>query len=389
MSVIEQIWARHTLEDRDNYSLLEPDFIFGHEATMSLILDKLEEFKGPKIPPQKCYFVLDHFAPPSCAQYADIAHEFKQFCRKRKIPLKVYRGIGHRLMLEDPAVQPGMLVLGADSHTCTLGGKGVLGIGLGSTDVLAALMTGAIALKKPRVTTIKITGKLHNCVEAKDIILHLAKQFGQAGFVSCYLEFLLDNATLDSCEERAVLSNMSVELGAATGVVHNCCSQNRFDVEVDVSYLQPLVALPGGLDKIRPASSLCAQQVDTVFVGSCASGGLVDLEVAAKLLEKYPAHPNVSLLIFPSTWNVYLQALNRGWIETIIKQGGVIMNPSCGPCGGIDKGIPAETEVVLSTAPRNFSSRMRLDSKVFLCSTATAVASAITGHIADPREILE
>lgn len=389
----EAIWNKHATGRRNGeYVELSPDLVFGHEATMGLILDSLEQAGGPRLPADRLFLVVDHFAPASSGRFADIARDFRQFCKRHDLPFHLHEGIGHRLMLESSRVTPGMLVIGADSHTTTIGGKSALGIGLGSTDVLAVLMTGTVWLKKPAVSRVVLEGAFGTWVEPKDVVLHLLGNRGQAGFLGQVVEFVDRSDKGLDVEQRSVLCNMSVEMGAVSALVvdrdvePDGAADEQFAIQL--GNLVSLVARPGAPDDVVPAHDVKDIAVDMANLGSCASGGLTDLRIASRLLSGHSVRPGVSLLVTPATRNVFLTANEEGLIDVLVGAGATLLNPSCGACGGIDKGIPGAGDVVVSTAPRNYSSRARVGSRVYLASTATTVASAIAGRLVAPGEVL-
>lgn len=387
MTLFDNIWNGHTTGVKNGlYEQLNVDMVYGHEGTLALCLEQLKKYGGPKMEPARLFFVVDHFSPPSSGPFADIVRDLDTFCTERQIPLQKHEGIGHRLMLEDERVQPAMLVIGADSHTTTIGGKGALGIGLGSTDILAVLMTGRVWLKRPPLAAVRLDGTLPPSVEAKDAVLKLLGDHGQGGFLGNVVEYEDRTDRSLSLEQRAVLTNMCVEMGAVSALVSNCTPANASrTLNLDLSLLAPLVALPGAPDNVEPAESLGDVAIDTAMVGSCASGGLSDLETAARLLAGRKVAKTTTLLVTPATKTILLAAVEKGIVSTLLEAGAVLLNPSCGACGGIDKGIPAVGETVITTGPRNYGSRARVGSRVYLASTATTVASAIRGAIHPAR----
>jgi 3-isopropylmalate/(R)-2-methylmalate dehydratase large subunit len=393
MAGFDAIWEAH-LTGRANgaYHEIRPDLVYGHEGTLALIVEQLRRVRGPRLDSSRLFWVVDHFAPPSSGHFADILKEYVGFCREKSIPLCRMAGIGHLLMLESDRVRPGMLVVGADSHTTTIGGKGAVGIGLGSTDIMAALMTGTVWLRRPEVSRIRLTGRPAPYVEPKDVVLHLLGRFGQAGFLGRALEFLESADQPMSAERAAVLTNMTVEMGAVTGVFVRCDDRREWerpgDFTVDLSALVPLVARPGRPDDVVPAAEAGDVRIDQVHVGSCAAGGLADLKIAAHLLSGRNVAPGVTLLITPGTAAAFESAARQWFVAEFLRAGAVVLNPSCGACGGIDKGIPATRDVVVTTGPRNYGSRARIGSSVYLASTATAVASAIAGRIVPATEVV-
>ncbi|MBL6975270.1 MAG: hypothetical protein ISR64_06010 [Deltaproteobacteria bacterium] len=386
-----QIWEGHqTGRQRGEHKELWVDMVFAHEATLSLILPELRAAGGPALPVDRLFFVLDHFAPPSSGPFADIVREVRSFCAEHSIPLQMLEGIGHRLMMESDRIRPGDLVIGADSHTTTIGGKGAAGIGLGSTDVLSVLLTGRVWLRRPLVAAICLTGALPAGVEARDAAMSLLRHHGQAGFLGQVMEYRLDETTSLEPDERSVLTNLCVEMGAVTALAIESSSSAPADrqVAINLNKLTPLVAQPGAPDDVVPAETLSDIRPDWVIIGSCAAGSLDDLHRAAVVLDGRQVAEGVGLLVTPGSNRVYKQAMADGTLRRLVDAGATILNPSCGACGGIDKGIPAVDDVVLSTAPRNYASRQRAGSRVYLASASVAAATALTGRIADPREVL-
>jgi 3-isopropylmalate/(R)-2-methylmalate dehydratase large subunit len=304
-----------------------------------------------------------------------------------------------------------MLVLGADSHTTTAGALGCLATGMGSTDILYTLITGKTWLKPPEAVRIDLKGKLLPHLMGKDIILDLLGRFGEGGFLYQALEFN-DNDGALPMDDRFAVCNMVVEGGAKNGLfipdkVTRKYLENRdgqsgdwggcFDekplylnrMEVDISLLHPKVALPHSPARVVDADEIKGENIQQVFIGSCTGGRLRDLEMTARLLWKKKIASGMRLLISPASQKIYQEAIEKGFLQTISEAGGVILNPSCGVCGGIDKGLLGAGESCLSTSNRNFQGRMGdPSSSIYLASPATAAASSLAGRIIDPREVM-
>ena len=244
---------------------------------------------------------------------------------------------------------------------------------------------------------------------AKDVILHVIGTLGVEGANYKAVEFYGDTIQALSVDGRMTLCNMSVEMGAKAAIIEpdqktieyvKSRTNKSFKVvkadkdaeyeeiiDFDVSKLEPQVAKPHSLENVVPVSEVEKTPIDQVFIGSCTNGKLEDLEIAAKILKNRKVHPDVRLIVIPASYEIYLKALKKGIIETIIKAGGVVCNPTCGPCIGGHLGVLGSEEVCVSTGSRNFIGRMgSKTSLIYLASPATAAASAIEGEITDPRK---
>ena len=395
-----------------DYLSVHADFVLLPDPTFALLLSELKELGGRIWDKEKVLVTVDHFAPPSTVERANIAKKVISYAADEKLPhCSVYQGICHQLLVEGPWLTPGMLVLGADSHTTTGGALGCLATGMGSTDILYTLMTGRTWLKHPEAVRIDLHGKLPSFLMGKDVILELLGRFGENGFLHQALEFYdVNQAT--QMDDRFAICNMVVEGGAKNGLFQPDKITKKYLEERDgylnrwqnftdedpdyakklalnLSSLKPKVALPHSPARVVDVEKVKGEVMDQIFIGSCTGGRLRDLEVTAGILNKRKIRPGVRLLVTPSSQNIYREAIEKGYIQTIMEAGGVILNPSCGPCGGIDKGILGAEEKCLSTSNRNFQGRMGdHSSQVYLASPLTAAASALTGRITDPREVM-
>jgi 3-isopropylmalate/(R)-2-methylmalate dehydratase large subunit len=303
-----------------------------------------------------------------------------------------------------------MLVVGADSHTCTHGAFGAFATGIGSTDMGAAIGTGKLWFKVPETISVEVNGTLSDWVTPKDVILKIAKEIRADGATYKAIEF--SGSTIDemSMSGRMTLCNMAIEMGGKTGIVapdlttidylRNRVEGNMKPIKadrdavysdaynIDGSILEPQVACPHAVDNVKPVSEVSGKSVNQVFIGSCTNGRLEDLKIAAKILEGKHIHSDVRLMVTPASFEVYREANHQNLLKTFMDSGGVVCNPSCGACFGGHNGILAPGEVGLTTSNRNFKGRQgSTESYVYLCSPATAAASALTGMISDPREV--
>lgn len=388
------------------------DFVLLHDPTCALLLGDLEELEATVWDRDKILVTVDHFAPPSSVERANIVKDVLSFVEREQIAnCKTYEGICHQLLVEGPWVGPGMVVLGADSHTTTAGALGCLATGMGSTDILYTLVTGRTWLRPPEAIRVDLTGERPSYVMGKDIALELIGEAGEGGFLYKALEFY-DSHEAIPMDDRFAICNMVVEGGAKNGLFHpdtitwgyleerdgdgrrfprcfNNEAQYEEAMEIDLASLSPKLALPHSPARVVDVCEVQGEKIHQIFIGSCTGGRMRDLEMAAHILRGKKVAPGVRCLLTPASQKIYQEAIERGYIQAIVEAGGVVMNPSCGPCGGIDKGILAAGERCLSTSNRNFQGRMGDPSSlVYLASPLTAAATAVRGEITDPREVV-
>lgn len=401
------------------------DLVLGHDATIALLVERFKR-AGKRIwDPARCFFAADHFTPPSTPERADILKRYLSFVREERVPEDLlYRGISHQLMVEDRRCQPGMVICGADSHTVMAGALGAFACGLGSTDILALLLTGEVILPVPESIKVEITGTLPPYLFGKDLALELIRQLGEGGAVDRALEYWDLTRSGLPMESRLTVANMAVEAGATNGVFVPDERLRAFlaardaaagaasgeplagfegawllpdegaryarRVALDCDALEPLVALPGDLGRIVAARRAEPVAVQQVFIGSCAGGRLEDLAAAARVLKGKRVAPGVRLVVTPASQAVFQQCVRNGIFEVLTEAGAMVTNSSCGACGGIDKALIGAGEVCVSTSNRNFRGRMGSpDGLIYLASSLTAAAAALTGRVGDPREVLD
>ncbi len=408
-SILMQHCVNPAVAADGEYAEFYLDGILGHDPTIALLIDDFRRLGGTIWDKTRVLFTADHFAPPASEERAGILKKFLDFCKQEQIEnLELFTGICHQMLVEHPVTVPGALIIGADSHTVTAGAVGCFATGMGSTDVLYGLITGKIWMRIPECFLITLVGTLAPFILGKDIILKLLADLGEDGALYRSLEFVDQTTTGISMDSRCSISNMVVEGGAKAGIFipdaitaryvqeknGAACKQitlpdsARFEQQMvcDVSDLPPMVAIPPHPSHAVPVTEVAGEPLDQVYIGSCTGGRLEDLKIAATILKGRKTARFCRLIVIPSSNTIYLRALEEGYIRTLIEAGAVVANPSCGPCGKIDKGIIAEGETCLATSNRNFAGRMGgRGSRVFLCSTATAAASALEGKITDPR----
>jgi 3-isopropylmalate/(R)-2-methylmalate dehydratase large subunit len=364
--------------------------------------------------PEKTFIFLDHAAPSPRQELSNTHKALREFAKRTGVRLsEIGEGISHQILAESD-VNPGDIVIGADSHTCTSGALAAFATGMGSTDVAVVMATGKTWLNVPQTLLINVEGAFPKGVYAKDLILYIIGMLGADGANYRALEFAGETVENMSISGRLTLCNMAVEAGAKVGLVGSdgltraylkeMGRENRYReikadkdakyeriFEIDASKLEPMIACPETPDNVKPISEIRTKDtgIDQVFIGTCTNGRIEDLRLVAEILKGRRCAPGTRLIVAPASRQVYLQAVREGIIEILTEAGAVILNPGCGPCVGIQGGILADNEKCLSTGNRNFKGRMgNPNSEIYLSSPATATWTAIKGKISDPREIM-
>ena len=309
-------------------------------------------------------------------------------------------------------VKCGDVIVAGDSHTTTHGALGAFSTGMGSTDMAAVLKLGKTWLKVPQSYLVEVGGTLPQGVYSKDIYLHLLNEIGSEGAIYKALEFRGDTIGNLSMDARVTITSMGVEAGAKVAIMETDKHTQDFlksmgrggdyreiiadkdahyekIISIDASTLEPMVAKPHYVengDKVRNVKDL---KIDQVFIGSCTNGRAEDMHIAAEILKGKKKQSWVRLIVIPNSQQVFLECLNDGTLTAFAEAGAMVLAPNCGPCMGVHEGIPADGEVVVATQNRNFKGRMgNPEAFVYLSSPATAAASALTGYLTDPREVM-
>ena len=362
--------------------------------------------------PEKIVLLFDHRVPAESVPTATGQREVRQFVREQKIEhfYDMHAGICHQVLPERGHVRPGELIVGTDSHTTTHGAFGAFATGIGATEMAAVWATGELWLRVPETIRIEVSGRFPERVGAKDLILYIIGQLGADGADYKTVEFYGKTVEESSIASRMVLANLAMEMGAKAAIVPPDEKTIRYiksrtetdkpfepvyadpdaeyerEFKFDVSRLEPQIAKPHRVDNVAPISEAAGIKIDQAFLGSCTNGRLEDLEMAARILKGRKVHPDVRLLVIPASWEVYLEAMDRGLLKTFIEAGALVLNPGCGPCLGAHQGLLAPGERCVASTNRNFQGRMGSpEAEVFLASPATVAASALKGEIADPR----
>jgi len=418
MTLVERILSEKVGESvRPGQLIMVPvDQVFAHDLSGPLAITQLKNlgFSGFK-QPDKVRFFLDHASPTSTVSAANEHKTIREFADEYGVELiDVGEGICHQVVMERYA-RPGEIVIGGDSHTCMGGVLAALATGMGSTDVAVAMYLCRTWMRVPETMRFIISGELSKGVYAKDVMLHIIGQIGSGGATYRAMEFV--GPTIDSWPVpiRATLPNMAVEAGGKCGLCPSdeqskayLESQGRpqdykplagdidapclFEMKVDASSLEPQVALPHNVDLSVGVTDakLKNVRVHQVYLGTCTNGRIEDFRIAASVLKGQKVAKGTRLVATPASRSVYLEGLKEGVWETIITAGGLVNSPGCGACPGVQTGILGSGENCLSTMNRNFKGRMgNPEASIYLASPATCAASALTGIVTDPREVIK
>jgi 3-isopropylmalate/(R)-2-methylmalate dehydratase large subunit len=418
VNLVEKILAAHADRNEVNpgeFINVRVDMIVSNDITAPIAIREFRRLGVAKVfDPAKIVMVPDHFVPNKDILSAEQARLMRDFCREQGIHYFEVgeMGIEHVLVPEQGLVLPGDVVIGADSHTCTYGAVGAFATGMGSTDIAAAMATGDIWMKVPPTIKFVYNGTPGKWVGGKDLILYTIGDIGLDGALYSAMKFTgpaIDELSMDG---RFTMANMAIEAGGKAGLFRvdnktqlyiksrakrsylvyepdNDAEYSRV-IEYDVSAIEPQVSLPHSPANAQPVSQVGDVEIDQAVIGSCTNGRIDDLRLAAQILRRYKVNPRVRCIIIPGTQQVYLDALMEGLIEIFIKAGAAVSTPTCGPCLGGHMGVLAAGERCVSTTNRNFVGRMgHTKSEVYLANPAVAAASAVTGKITSPDEVME
>ncbi|MCS7232864.1 MAG: 3-isopropylmalate dehydratase large subunit [Synergistetes bacterium] len=380
------------------------------------VIKSFIEIGGDRVyDPDRIVFVFDHYSPAPTINSAENHKKMREFCRKSGIKnlFDVGEGICHQVLIEGGFVGPGKVIVETDSHTTTLGALGAFATGVGSTDLALVMKTGKLWFKVPQVMRIKISGKPVPGIMAKDVILYILGKLKQDIAIYKAIEFCGEFVEGLCMDERLVLCNMAVEMGAKTayiqpdsetynylkgmGISSDGFIEYKTDpdyeyasyYEFDVSSLIPQVSLPGSVDNVVDVSSCEGVEIDQIFVGTCTGGRLNDIRVLSEVLDGNKVKDGVRLIVIPASKRIFMEALKRGYVEKLLNAGAIFATPGCGPCLGAHAGVLASGERCLSTSSRNFPGRMgSVEAKIYLCSPMVAAFSALYGRITNPLRFL-
>ena len=386
---------------------VEVNLVAFHDLTGYHVVEVVEKVGG-NVNAGNLVVAFDHMVPPPTQRAAEIQVSLRKFVRERGVSAfhDVGDGILHQLLLEKYAV-PGAVVMGADSHTVTVGALGAFAQGLGASDIAAIVMTGSTWLVVPEPVKVTLLGSLRDGVMGKDVALYILGKYGAEYFNGNSLEFYVERPREFPMDYRATVANMGIEMGADTlmfipdvvtveyiknmrGVdvsVPMVKGEYNDEISIELDSIEPLVAAPDSVDNVKSVGEVEGMDVDYVFIGSCTNGRLSDIEVAARILKGRRVRSRC--IVIPASRSVFEEALRLGYIDILTRAGCVVTFGTCGPCIGGHFGIAGPDEIVVSTSNRNFKGRMGHPSaKIYLTNPATAAVSAVEGKIVDPRKYL-
>jgi 3-isopropylmalate/(R)-2-methylmalate dehydratase large subunit len=417
MTLTEKILARaagRQVVNPGDFLEIEPDLGLANDITAPLAIEEFQKTGAKKVRyPERVFLVPDHFTPNKDILSAMQVKSLRDFARAHP-GVRFFEqgqvGVEHALLPEIGAIVPGMVVIGADSHTCTYGALGAFSTGVGSTDLAGFYLTGKAWLRVPPTIRAVFKGARRPWVTGKDMILALIGKISVSGATYKAIEFAGPAVDGLSVEGRLTMANMAIEAGAKNGVFASDAKVADYlagrtarpwqhvaadpdavyerVVEIDVGGLSPVVAQPHLPEKVAEARSVKDVRIDQVVIGSCTNGRIEDMREAALVLRGRKVAAGVRCIVIPATVAVYRQALSEGLFDVFLDAGAIISPPTCGPCLGGHMGILAEGERCVSTTNRNFVGRMgHRTSEIYLASPATAAASAVAGRVASPEEV--
>jgi homoaconitate hydratase family protein len=391
---------------------ITPDVALSHDNTAAIARIFRSIGVERVYDPGKHAIFLDHAAPAPTTQHAQNHKEVREFVAEQGIEnfFDVGRGICHQVLAEEGLALPGEVVVGSDSHTPHAGAYGAFGVGIGRSEMASIWACGLIWLRVPESLKIVVNGRLSEGVTAKDLALYVVGDLGADGGLYMSVEWHGEAIRALSVDSRGVLPNMMAEMGAKNSFVppddemlewlaprarrpfgvilpDDDAVYERV-VEYDASAIELQIARPHSVDNVVPLSQVAGTPVQQAFLGTCTNGRLEDIAAAAEVMCGHHVAPGTRMIVIPASSQVYLEAMRLGYVETLLEAGAVFESPGCGPCMGNHMGVPAEGEVTISTANRNFRGRMgTAESEIYLASPAVVAASAVAGAIMHPKDL--
>lgn len=410
-TIAEKIMSNHAGYDvkAGELCIAKVDVAAVQDGTGPLMVQEFKKLgKKTLANPNRSILFIDHASPSPRKELSNTHVVLREFAKETGAVLsETGCGVCHQRLVES-YVNPGEILVGADSHTCTSGALGAFSTGMGSTDIAVAMALGKTWMKVPHTFKIVVEGEFQNGTCAKDLILHLIGLIGADGATYKALEFhgsTIENMTM---ADRFTLANMAVEAGAKAGLFMTdektkayLKEKGREDkfvaikpdsdavyervIKINASKIEPTVSCPHTVDNTKLAKDLTHVKVNQVFIGTCTNGRIEDLRIAAEILKDKQVNPDTRLIVVPASKTVYKQAIEEGLLTILVDAGASILAPGCGPCVGVHAGILGDGEVCLATQNRNFQGRMgNTKGFIYLCSPAVAAHSALTGHITNP-----
>ncbi len=386
--------------------VVAPDVVMSHDSlTPGIIRIMQDELGVPNVKnPKQLVMALDHVAPAATIGIAKQHNQVRAFAREQGVRLfDVGRGICHQILVEEHIASPGKIVLGSDSHSTSYGSVGAFGAGMGSTDIALAWATGRTWLRVPETIRVQVKGSFRPWVDAKDLALKICQVLTISGANYATVEYHgLDWMDLPG---RQTIASMAIEVGAKAGIVPPTGKiASRYPspdwlyvdpqasysqtITIDLDELEPQVAVPHSVDAVTDLSEVAGTALSVIFLGTCTNGRYEDMHEVAGILKGRRISDNVRLIVSPASSVELNKAAADGTIGILLEAGATLTTPGCGPCMGRHLGTLDDNDVCLSTGNRNFKGRMGSpSSKIYLASPAVAAVSALTGQIADPRQL--
>ncbi|MEG2119145.1 MAG: aconitase/3-isopropylmalate dehydratase large subunit family protein [Pseudoflavonifractor sp.] len=364
-------------------------YVAAHDVTAPIAIQQFREIGVKSVfDASRVLLIVDHIYPASSEKARKNVWIMKDFAQEFGVTLyEKGQGVIHQLMYENHRANEGEIIVIADSHTCTSGGYGVIGIGVGSTEAAAAMATGKLDVEVPSVVQVYLEGTLPGNVFGKDLILLLGQMFGTDYLTDRGLLLTGPGIESLSVQERMTVCNMGTELGSMITLFGSTALEP--DVAetrtIDLSALEPKIARPFSPANVCDVKEVAGLAVTQVVVGSCTNGRIGDMEQLVKVLKDHKVADCVNLLVTPASKTVLDEMEQRGWCKIIREANGTVLNPGCGSCFGAHEGLISPRDVVISTTNRNFPGRMGCPKgQIYLASPATAAACAVTGKITVP-----
>lgn len=418
MTITEKILAAHCGRDKvepGEFIQARVDIALGNDVTAPIAIREFKKLGVKKVfDRERVVLVPDHYAPNKDIKSAEQCKILREFAREQELTnyFEVGRmGVEHALLPEQGIVGPGDLIIGADSHTCTYGALGAFSTGVGSTDLAAAMVSGQLWFKVPESIKFIYYGELQPWVSGKDLILYTIGQIGVDGALYQAMELTGEIVRNMKIDGRLTMCNMAIEAGAKNGIIAvddetlnyvKPRAKREYKIytsdedakyaktyEFDCSKIKPQVAFPHLPENTKSIDEVGDIALDQVVIGSCTNGRISDLREAAEILRGHKVNPNLRLIVIPATPEIFQQSMDEGLTQVFLDANAVVSTPTCGPCLGGHMGVLAEGERALATTNRNFVGRMGSPkSEVYLANPAVAAASAITGKISSPEEVV-
>ena len=394
---------------------IDVDLAMSHDGTSPPAIKTFEKIADKVWDNEKIVIVFDHNVPANTIGSAEFQKVARNFIKTQGIKNHYIHGEGicHQVLPEKGHVEPGKVIVGADSHTCTYGAFGAFSTGMGATDLAMVYATGKTWFMVPEAFKIEVEGNLKPGITSKDLILNIIGEIGIAGATYKTAEFCGETIDNLDVESRMTMTNMAIEMGAKNGIMepnkatidYVCKRTGKKEKQLNivksdkdsvyekeflfnVDDMEAQIACPNDVDNVKPLSQVAGTHIDQGFIGSCNNGRLSDLAQAAAVLEGKQVHDDVRLIIIPASKEIYQKAMDLGYIKTFLDAGAMVSNPGCGPCLGGHMGVLSEGETSISSTNRNFKGRMGdPNSSVYLANAGVVAASAIKGFIENPDNL--